>query len=195
MDAPRIFTPEYYQRMRDLEGASWWNAGMRDVAAQLMIAADLPSTGRLLDVGCGSGQTMTWFAQLYPGWTTAGLDIATDGITSAKAAGLTTLMHASALDLPFSSASIDLVVTLDVLQHLPLAGGDRKALQEMARVLKRGGHLLVRTNAQAFPRTRDDQRFQFHRYRPAELREKLQEAGFRVLRLSRVNALLGLAEI
>src|SRR5436309_13812695 len=100
MDAPRIFTPEYYQRMRDLESASWWNAGMRDVAALLMRVADLPSTGRLLDIGCGSGQTMTWFARLYTGWTTVGLDIAADGFPSAKAARLTTLMHASALDVP-----------------------------------------------------------------------------------------------
>ena len=35
MTAPRIFTPEYYERMRRLEAISWWNAGMRDVAAAL----------------------------------------------------------------------------------------------------------------------------------------------------------------
>src|SRR5262249_6293676 len=41
----------------------------------------------------------------------------------------------------------------------------------------------------------DDEDFQFHKYRPTELRAKLEDAGFHVLRLSRVNALLGLAEI
>src|SRR4030095_5096768 len=27
---PRIFTPEYYARMRELETSGWWNAAMRD---------------------------------------------------------------------------------------------------------------------------------------------------------------------
>ena len=195
VSAPRIFTPEYYERMRDLESASWWNAGMRDVAEQLMRLASLPSAGRLLDVGCGSGQTMTWFERLYPAWKVVGLDIATEGLRAAKALGATTVLHGSALDLPVPTQSVDLVITLDVVQHLPLKGGDRKALAEMARVLKPGGHLFLRTNAQAFPHTEDDARFDFHKYRRSELRQKLEDAGFRVLRLSRVNAVLGLAEI
>ncbi|MFP5356735.1 MAG: PadR family transcriptional regulator, partial [Gemmatimonadota bacterium] len=36
------FTPEYYERMRRPEGVSWWNAGMRDIAAVLLEQADLP---------------------------------------------------------------------------------------------------------------------------------------------------------
>jgi hypothetical protein len=55
--------------------------------------------------------------------------------------------------------------------------------------------LFIRTNAQSFPKTEDDHEFQFHRFEPDELRGKLSAAGFVVRRLSRVNALLGLAEI
>ena len=46
VSAPRIFTPEYYARMRDLEDASWWNAGMRDVAALLLDTARLPPAAK-----------------------------------------------------------------------------------------------------------------------------------------------------
>jgi hypothetical protein len=81
------------------------------------------------------------------------------------------------------------------LQHLPLDGGDVKALAEMRRVLKPGGTLIVRTNAQTVPRTADDAEFQFHRYETGELRRKLGAAGFIVQRVGRLNALLGLAEI
>ena len=63
MTAPRIFTPEYYARMRELEAGSWWNAAMRDVAAMLLDDVQLPPIGTLIDVGCGSGQTLTWFNQ------------------------------------------------------------------------------------------------------------------------------------
>ena len=194
MTAPRIFTPEYYARMRALESGGWWNAAMRDVAAMLLGGAGLPSAGTMLDVGCGSGQTMDWMLGRYPAWRAVGLDVAEDGLRAAHAAGLA-VSRASALRLPHPDASVDLVITLDVLQHLPLEGGDAVALAEMRRVLRPGGHLLLRTNAQAFPHTADDPAFNFHKYHPAELREKLRAAGFTVLRLSRLNALLGLAEI
>lgn len=191
---PRIFTPEYYQRMRELEQGSWWNAGMRDVALLLLDLVSLPSAGTLLDIGCGSGQTLEWFGRLHPGWRTVGLDVAPEGLSAARARGLT-VMRASALDLPVRSESVDLAITLDVLQHVPFGGGDVTALKEIARVLKPGGYLFVRTNAQAFPHTADDPTFQFHKYEPDELRDKLAKAGLRIIRLSRVNALLGLSEI
>ncbi|CAN5279816.1 hypothetical protein BH09GEM1_BH09GEM1_45990 [soil metagenome] len=193
--APRIFEPDYYERMRRLESQSWWNAGMRLVAARLLDRTSLPASGTLLDVGCGSGQTMGWALDLLgSGWKAIGLDVAMDGVAAARAAGFNVL-HASALEIPLPDASVDVVITLDVLQHLPLGGGDVAALREMRRVLKPGGTLFVRTNAQSFPRTRDDAAFNFRKYEPSHLRRALVAAGFSVKRLSRINALLGLAEI
>ena len=191
---PRIFTPEYYQRMRDLESRSWWNAGMRDVADSLLALTTLPRTGTMLDIGCGSGQTMSWFTSARPGWRSLGLDVAPEGLAAAMALG-ESVMQASALDLPVRSGSIDLVITLDVLQHLPLDGGDRRAMHEIVRVLKPGGYVFIRTNGQSFPRAADDPVYQFHKYETAELRDKLTAAGLRVIRVGRLNALLGLAEI
>jgi SAM-dependent methyltransferase len=191
---PMIFTPEYYARMRENESGGWWNAGMRDVIESLLADAGLPATGVLLDVGCGSGQSMRWFLERHTGWRTAGVDVSWDGLRAARALGQA-VERASALALPFPAASVDLVLSLDVIQHLPLQDGDRTALAEMRRVLRPGGWLCLRTNAQAFPRTRDDPEHDFHKYEPAELRAKLEGAGFRVARLSRINALLGFAEI
>lgn len=195
MSGPKIFTPEYYARMREMESSGWWNAGMRDAGGRLLELAGLPDRGTLVDLGCGSGQTMAWFRELRPSWTTIGLDIAMEGVRAAHALGEMRVMAASALELPLDTGSADLVITLDVLQHLPLDGGDTRALSEVHRVLKPGGHLLMRTNAQAFPRTPDDPEHDFHKYRPGELHAKLVAAGFTVIRLSRINALLGMAEI
>src|SRR5215471_12623554 len=99
MSAPKIFTPEYYERMRALESDGWWNAGMRDVAAMLLQDARLPDQGALLDIGCGSGQTSVWFGSLFPLWRTAGLDVAMEGLQAASALGLG-VTRASALSLP-----------------------------------------------------------------------------------------------
>lgn len=195
MKAPRIFRPEYYDRMRELEERSWWNAAMRDIAAMLLATVKLPEEGTLLDVGCGSGQTMSWFESLFPGWRTLGMDVMVDGLLAARRSDVTAVCKASALSLPYPDRCVELIVMLDVLQHLPLGGGDQAALSEVHRVLKPAGHLLVRTNAQTFPRAPDDPSYNFHKYAPAELRARLSEAGFQVLRLSRLNAVLGLAEI
>lgn len=194
MTGPMIFTPEYYARMRALESDGWWNAAMRDVAARLLRLPGIAATGTMLDVGCGSGQTMAWFRSLYPGWETAGVDLSPEAVAVARQTGAA-VSSASALALPFADRSVDLVITLDVFQHLPLRGGDLVALAEIRRVLQPGGLLLLRTNAQAMPRVEDDAAASFHKYEPAELKAKLRATGFEVLRLSRINGLLGLAEI
>ncbi len=82
------------------------------------------------------------------------------------------ITRASALALPYPSGTADVVISLDVLQHVPLGGGDVTALREMRRVLKPGGWLFVRTNAQSFPATADDHEYQFHRYEPRELQRQ-----------------------
>jgi len=195
MTGPRIFQPDYYTHMGTLEEVGWWNAGMRDIAARLFQEAGLPAEGLLLDAGCGSGQTMAWFRDLWPGWSTIGLDVSMDGLRAARVGRGEPVLGASVLSLPLPDASVDAVITLDVLQHLPLGGGDQSALGEFRRVLRPGGWLLIRTNAQAWPRIPDDPEYDFHKYSAKEMRRGLTECGFRIRRLGRVNALLGLAEI
>ncbi|MEO9047420.1 MAG: class I SAM-dependent methyltransferase [Gemmatimonadaceae bacterium] len=180
--------------MHALEAASWWNAGMRDLAAHLIELASLGDECTALDVGCGSGQTVGWLKRTHESWKALGLDIAIEGLSVARDCGLD-VIRASAFDIPLASASVDFISVFDVLHHLPLAGGDVAALREMRRVVRPGGYLLVRTNARSFPYKDDDTVSQYHTYETKDLRRKLQSAGFRVVRMSRANGLLGLAEI
>ena len=193
-DASKIFTPEYYDELRRLEAGAWWNAGMRAIASKLLDAARLPRRGRVLDAGCGSGQTMAWLKQAFPEWEMTGIDVSHDAALAAASLGESVAV-ASVTDLPFAEKSFGLLVSLDVLQHLPLNGGDVMTLAEFRRVLEPGGILLIRTNSQSFPRVADDALNMYRRYDPEPLRQLLDNAGFDVLRLSRANSLLGLAEI
>ena len=167
---------------------------MRDIAGMLLARSRIPDAGLLLDAGCGSGQTMAWFLGEHPRWSVIGLDVAADGLRIARA-DLLPVCCASTLRVPLLDQTVDLVVSLDVLQHLPLDGGDAIALAEFHRVLRPGGTLLIRTNAQSFPHTRDDREFSFRKYEPGALRRTISTAGFAVISLGRCNALLGLAEI
>jgi SAM-dependent methyltransferase len=192
--SPRIFTPEYYERMRQLEASSWWNEGMREIAADLLRRVPLPNSGLMLDAGCGSGQTMSWYRADHRAWRTVGVDIAWEGLPFATLSGLA-VCQASVLALPFADSSVDAIISLDVLQHLPLSGGDEVAVREFARVLRPRGVLLIRTNAQSLPWTAPDERASFRKYDETTLRRLLQGAGFDVRILGRCNAVLGLAEI
>ena len=120
-ESPQPHTPEYLARMRALEAASWWNAECATYPCLIKLTS-LGDHATVLDVGCGSGQTIGWLKGAHKGWNALGLDIATEGLSVARDEGLD-VIRASALDIPFASGSVDFITALDVLHHLPLAGG------------------------------------------------------------------------
>ena len=100
-------------------------------------------TGRLLDIGCGSG---LYFPLLAPmAKQLVGVDISSGMIgaaqTLAEKKGLANveLRVASALELPFDDASFDSVLGFDVLHHVPDVDA---AVAEAARVLRPGGRFV-----------------------------------------------------
>lgn len=191
-------TAEFDDRyFSDLEAARhhWWVRGMQEIGGTLLDASwrdDPPVEIRVLDAGCGSGNSLTWLSTLARRRPLSAVDAAPAAIESCRqvAPAETLLARASVAALPLRGQWYDLVVSLDVLQHLT-ADQEREALVEMVRVLKPGGRLLVRTNA-AFGRARVAQREDWRLYRPATLHEALGSAGLDVEVVTPVNFLQGL---
>ena len=104
-------------------------------------------------------------------------------------------MAASARQLPVASELMDVVISLDVMQRLPLDGGDVVALRERLRVLRPGGVEQLHTNAQSSPHADDNARYAYHKCAPDEMRAKLVAGGFAPLRVGRLNAVLKLADV
>ena len=98
---------------------------------------------RALDVGCGAGGPALHLA-VTTGAQVLGIDSNADAVASANAmAGreglrsLATFQHAdAALGLPVPDASIDAIVCIDAINHLP---GRLDALRDWRRVLRPGG--------------------------------------------------------
>jgi demethylmenaquinone methyltransferase/2-methoxy-6-polyprenyl-1,4-benzoquinol methylase len=95
--------------------------------------ADRP-VRRVLDVGGGSGRAARAVRDL--GADPVVVDYSAGMLRRARARGL-----ADAARLPVADASVDAVVVVDALHHVPDRGG---ALREAARVLAPGGVLVVR---------------------------------------------------
>ena len=96
-----------------------------------------PATADLLDVGCGNGWSAEVFSRL--GHRVTGMDL-NAAFFEPPVSGSLTLKEGSALDLPFTENSFDVVGTNQVLEHV---SDPQRALAEMLRVLRPGGVLCV----------------------------------------------------
>jgi SAM-dependent methyltransferase len=97
----------------------------------------------LLDVGCNVGAWLGVCVSLYPTAKLAGVEINQAALTTAKQnVPAAELCHASAENLPFPSESFDYVTCIEVLEHIP-SSLRPAAFQEMHRVLRPGGRLLL----------------------------------------------------
>ena len=180
---------DYYRRIFEVEERHWWYRGMRSISAALL-GERLSRRGlRLLDAGCGTGGFIQWALEQGSVASAAGVDIGSAAIDLARtrlpAADLRTApMHS----LPFADGSFDLVVTNDVLQHVPEDEVD-ESLRELHRVLEAGGTLLLRTNGSTRLRR---ERADWRAYDRGTLVDALERAGFTVERVTYVNSLFSL---
>jgi SAM-dependent methyltransferase len=97
---------------------------------------DLPP-GRLLEIGCASGQFLHGMAQR--GWVVKGVEPSAKAAENARRAGHD-VFQGSFEAMPVDEPSYDLIVGWMVLEHLhdPV-----RALQKMHRLAKSGGYLVI----------------------------------------------------
>jgi SAM-dependent methyltransferase len=193
-EKPVIYTREYYERLFQVEERHWWCLGMRDIArAALRAELGRERPRRVLDAGCGSGASLLWLEELAQGGRVHGVDLSRDALLFSRSRGRSRLAQASVIQLPFRDESFDLLVSVDVLQHLPRGGGDQAALREAWRVLRPGGLFLLRTNCEAPGRRNRPEFHDFHFYSARELSALFEEAGFVVARRTHANVVVDVA--
>jgi SAM-dependent methyltransferase len=181
--------PDYYDRIAEVENRHWWYLGMRRIA-EALIRDQLRRPGqRILDCGCGTGGFLRWALDSGSFAAAAGVDIGSAAIEMARARVPEADLRVGPLsDLPFPDGGFDLVVTNDVLQHVP-EDEVAPSLREIRRVLAPGGTLLLRTNgARRLRRERADWRA----YDRATLRAALLDAGLVNVHVTYANAALSL---
>lgn len=126
-------TPAWFNATIDRLQNEAWSKGV----ARCGIA---PSSW-VLDVGCGTGRWLARYQKrhLLP----VGMDATAGMLKRAASNNLSCpLIVAVAQRLPFRDQAFPFVSAVTVIQHIP-PNEQRESLQEMARVLKPGGHLLL----------------------------------------------------
>lgn len=90
--------------------------------------------GRILDLGCGEGALLQ-----EAGLRGVGADLNAERLALAVKKGMQ-VIHADGGRLPFADGAFDVVVCMEVLEHVPRMD---VVMAEAARVLKPGGHWLI----------------------------------------------------
>ncbi len=171
--------------MYRLEDTHWWFVARRNLvlmALERLLRRTERRSGsplRLLDVGCGTGGTLE---RLRPLGRVVGLDLEPLALAFCRERGQRELVCGSATALPFADGAFDVVLALDVLEHIP---DHEAAAREIARVLAPGGYALVTVPAYRSLWSRHDLALMHQRrYRAGEVRRLLGGAGLRPGRLT-----------
>jgi SAM-dependent methyltransferase len=181
---------EEYAFMYLQEESHWWFVGMRAIVLSLLPPSTLPPSPRALDAGCGTGYNLSWFREQY-GSRASGLDYYRYAFPFCRRRGERDLVQGDIVNLPFVSASFDLVASLDVLQQVPDEESRARAVMEFRRVLKPGGWFVIRVAAFEWLRSsHDNELLTQRRFGPREFRELVSGAGFQVVRFTFANSFL-----
>jgi ubiquinone/menaquinone biosynthesis C-methylase UbiE len=110
---------------------------IRHVGVILKYFGDLTDK-HVLDVGCGKGRFARVLREQNPGAALYGLDIS-EAMLACVPAGID-VVSGSMTELPFAASAFDFIYATESLEH---AVEIERAVEEMCRVLKPGGRLVI----------------------------------------------------
>jgi len=176
-----------YKDFFKIQKKHWWFVGRRKIVFS-MLASYFPARHNLmaLDAGCGCGfmlEDLKQFGTVY------GIDASIDALFfSKKTSYLAHLVRSSLEFLPFNDETFDLITVLDVLEHVD---DDFKALENLYRILKKDGMIIIHVPAFMFLWSGHDEINQHkRRYTLVQLRRVLVSSGFTVEKITYSNMLL-----
>lgn len=94
------------------------------------IISQIPKEKKIIDLGCGEGQMVEYFAKRR--WNISGLDLNYSSKYVKKG---------DALNTKFQASSFDVVVCTDLIEHLNITEHE-KLISEIRRILRNGGFLI-----------------------------------------------------
>jgi SAM-dependent methyltransferase len=181
----------FYRQTSLIEDEHWWFIHRRRLVSRLLRDAwGRGRAARALDVGCGTGGSLLFLREHCS--HVVGLDRSEYALELARArsSGANLLLgDANRLGEQFEESSFDLITVFNLLYHRWIED-DAAVLQQIARLLRPGG-LLVLTEP-AFPilrRRHDVVDFGIRRYRRKGLAGIVARAGLEVRRATYFNCI------
>jgi SAM-dependent methyltransferase len=185
-----MMNPQEFAHIAKSERDFWWYRGMRKILFGMLDAVLAGRrVDRVLEGGCGTGYMALCCRERY-GWRMYPADLGWEGLEFGRKMGLERLVQADLRALPYRAGSFDMVMSLDVVVHLP-RGEENTAMRELVRVLAPGGLLVIRVSALDILRSRHSEfTCERQRFTRARLVAAAERQDIRVLRSTYANSLL-----
>jgi SAM-dependent methyltransferase len=175
-----------YQVIAEVERNHWWYEGRRKILENLLEKFSSSSFSLIYDIGCGTGanfDTLSKFRRVI------GIDFSEDAINFCKKKEYYKLIKSNVCDLSIiENDSGDIIVATDILEHLD---DDKRALQELYRILKRGGFAIFMVPAfMSLWSSQDEVSQHKRRYTKKEFMNKIEIVGFTWEKITYFNIFL-----
>ncbi|MFW6388708.1 MAG: class I SAM-dependent methyltransferase [Desulfohalobiaceae bacterium] len=173
------YNPALYAELAKLEAGHFWFQS-RNLLILSMLGMYRPNFASLLEIGCGTGFVLGAIAKKWPGSIILGSDSQPEGLEyAALRAPEAKLLLLDAREIPFEK-TLEVIGAFDVLEHIQ---EDELVLQQMQNALQPGGLLLLTVPQHPWLWGRvDELAGHQRRYSALELHQKLEAAGFKILR-------------
>jgi len=177
---------EEYEKLYNHEENHWWFKGTRKILFTLLNKFEKRENLKVLDAGCGTGIIVK---NLEKYGEAQGIDISDEAIKFCKERNIN-VEKGSVEELPFEDNTFDLITSIDVIYH-KWVNDDKKALQEINRTLKPDGRLLIQVASYNFMKSNHDEAvFTERRYTKKQLRNLLEQSGFKIEKITYSNTIL-----
>jgi SAM-dependent methyltransferase len=176
---------QMYEAHDTLEATHWWFVARARIIMSLL-RRELARFGRrprIVDLGCGTGGMLLHLRQIGDA---AGVDASPEAVAIARdKTGTDVRLGSLPHDIPFERGTFDVVTVLDVVEHVD---DDVASLATCYDLLRPGGLLVCTVPAHMYLWSEHDVLNEHkRRYAKAELRARIENAGFRVRTLSFYN--------
>ncbi|MBA4259730.1 MAG: hypothetical protein C0446_11250 [Chitinophaga sp.] len=177
---------QYFKEYYHLERVNWWFTVRRRILRdRIHRQLQSPKGIQSLNIGAATGTTsdmLTEFGEVMS------VEYDQECCDFTKTFLSTPLIQGSITELPFENNSYDLVCAFDVIEHV---ADDTKAVEEMMRVCKPGGHIAITVPAYAFLWGEHDEINQhFRRYTKTELLKLLKTHKGKIVYHTYFNSIL-----
>lgn len=170
------FQADFYPSLAAVEERHFWfRSRLRLI--RWVFSRFFANSANLLEIGCGTGFMLSGFRQSYPNLKLTGSEVLSEGLDVARQRlPGARLLQMDARKIPFFE-EFDVVCAFDVIEHIE---DHRAVLRQMWESAKPGGGIIITVPQHPWLWSGQDViAGHRRRYRRNELRNLLQEAGFK----------------
>jgi len=181
------FRSGYFNELAHLEESNFWFR-VRNKLIVWALGKYSPDFSLFMEIGCGTGFVLSGILKKFPYAKLSGSEIFVAGLSFAdKRLGVVDLMQMDARNIPFMD-EFDVIGAFDVLEHIK---EDELVLKQISNALKSNGVMLLTVPQHEWLwSSTDDYACHVRRYSACDLYEKINNAGFEIVRSTSFVSLL-----